>query len=188
MIEKKKCDYSCRSLTLLEIVIGFALTGILLSFLFSNFRHVTSLDCKIEKARRTVHSRSITQLRLSQLFEKLVNGKEEKNFYIDSHPMSDHKALYFTINNGIDHNQKFCGILKAALYVDQKKRLCLSLISNKEERKEILLQSVHSVLFECFDSKEKMWNLQWTEKDFPKMLKMRLNKDLVFAFILQEIA
>ncbi len=187
MREKPKNARICRSLTLLEIVIGFALTGILLSFLFSNFRHITGLDCKIEKVRRAVHSRSIVQLRLSQVFERLIAGKEEVNFYIESHPMSGHDALYFTIDNGIDRDQRFCGVLQGSLYVDQKKRLCLSLITKTAERKEILLTSITSLLFECFNSKEKRWDSKWEEKNCPKMLKMRLNKDLVFAFILQEI-
>lgn len=173
-----------RSLTLLEVVIGFALTAILLSFLFSSFRHMAKLGAKVQKGREAVHSRSIVQLRLGQLFENLNADEKKSSFYTDKHPDSFSEALYFTFDNGIDRDPQFCGLIKAALYLNPKKELCLTLLSEKKERKEVLFKRAGMLSFEFFNSEKKEWQSSWSEDAPPHILRFHIDKELAFTFLI----
>jgi hypothetical protein len=176
-----------RPIILLELLIGFALAGILLSFLFSGFRHVADLGQKVHKAKKLVHERAVVHLRLTHLFTHLLT-EGEKSFYFAPHEESFYDALFFTFDQKIDPNQDLCGPLKAAIYINNKKELCLSIASKAARRKEVLLKNVPTLSFSFFNPKTQMWEPKWEEEEFPPLLKLHVGKDLTFAFLLPESA
>lgn len=176
-----------RPLTLLEVVIGFALTAILLAFLFSSFRHIAMVDIEVQKARETVHARTVAHLRLSQVFDNLMEKKEEVSFYTDAYGNSLHPALFLTFDNGIDQDPKFSGPQNAVLYLNSNKQLALSLFVENTERKEILYENAKLLNFEFFNIKTKLWETTWEEKTPPMMIKVQVDKQLFFTFLVPEV-
>ena len=150
-----------RSFSLLEIAIGMALTAILLSALFTCFRNITISNAQVQKIRAEKHWSYVAQLRLRQVFEAM----ETAYFDDESH------MLYFTLNNGVDPDPRYCGPIKGTL----ASPLCLTLISKENEmRKEPFCSSKCSYAF--FDPKKKEWRSTWSDKQvlFP-LIRLKIN-------------
>lgn len=112
----------------------------------------------------------IMQLRLSQVFESL---SEKSLFYTDPHEDAKNLALYFTFQNGVDHEQKFSGEIEAALYLNRENQLVLSL---KNERKEVFMGNISHFEMEFFHPKEKEWTREWTNDQLPPIIRIRVNE------------
>lgn len=181
-----KLKKSRRPLTLLEVVIGFALTAILLTFLFSSFRHMADLGMRVQKGREAVHARALVQLRLSQLFECLIQQDKKVSFYTDEHPESTTGALYFSFDNRLDHDPKFCSEMQGILFLNGKKQLCLSIGSNEHERKEILYTGASQLSFQFFNSKNKEWQANWDKEEIPSVIRFKIDNGIDFTFLVGE--
>ncbi len=174
-----------RPVILLELLIGFVLAAILLSFLFSSFRHVADLGQKVHKAKTVLHQRAITKLRLTQLFAHL-QLEEDKSFYFAPHEESFSDALFFKTDHGLDPNPDFCGPLKVAIYLNKKKELCLCLAAKTTKRTEVLLKGAETLSFSFFNEETKEWEPTWEADHFPSLFKLQVNKEVTFAFMLPD--
>ena len=127
------------SITLLEVLIGLVLAGIILSFLFSLLRQTLEKKQEIAQLKQTIFSREMMRLRMNQIIHSLA--KNESSVCTDSY--EDHPALSFCYNNK-DKDINFCGTIHSMLYVNEHKQLVLSTFSKQDsKRNEILLENVH---------------------------------------------
>lgn len=182
------------SFTLLEMLIGMALASIVLTLLFSTFRYSSIATSTTRVTQNCVHQRLCTQTRFSQIFDHLEFEIKKKPFYTGPHPDAIGDALYFKFYQGIDHDPQFIGTLTGALYINQKKQLCLESQSERGAiRKEIYLNNVKDLSFQLFDPHQATWETSWNQElsYSPAFIKLKLMekvmKDSVwleFAFIL----
>ncbi|NGX47492.1 MAG: hypothetical protein K1000chlam3_00866 [Chlamydiae bacterium] len=159
-----------RPLSLLEVCIGLALTAILLTTLFSGFRHLMKNGAKMGEVRHQLHPYFVMQMRLNQIFESIT---EEGLFYTDIHEKANGKALYFTFQNGVDPDPQFCGEIEGVLYCSKEKEMILEL---KDERSEIFLTEVSSFKMKFYDPKENKWVGKWGKNFLPPLIKIHIGE------------
>lgn len=163
------------SITLLEVLIGLVLAGIILSFLFSLLRQTLEKKKEIYQLKQTIFSREMMRLRMNQIIHSLV--KNESGIYIDSY--EDYPALSFCYHNK-DKDINFCGKIHSMLYVNEYKQLVLSTFSKQNsKRDEILLENVYVFTFELFDQTKATWESEWlkTKAQLPEMVRLHLKID-----------
>lgn len=183
---------SKRPLTILEVLIALALASFALFFLFSYFFEISKSNITAEKTQDKLFARERVQLRLKELFAKLLEeGEEQAEFYTEPADREGRKLL-FTFHGGIDKDPLFSGAVQGALELTDKNNLLLHLLTLQEEgkeRKELLLENVSALHFSFFDAKKKVWVNQW-KKDalyLPALIKVTLQqekKEYRFAFFL----
>ncbi|HEV3269245.1 MAG TPA: type II secretion system protein [Candidatus Rhabdochlamydia sp.] len=163
------------SITLLEVLIGLVLAGIILSFLFSLLRQTLEKKQEIAQLKQTIFPREMMRLRMNQIINSLA--KNESNIWIDSY--EDHPALSFCYENR-DKDVNFCGMIHSMLYVNEHKQLVLSTFSKQDsKRDEILLENIHTFTFELFDQTKAIWKSEWlkTKAQLPEMVRLHLKTD-----------
>lgn len=170
-----------RALTLLEVMIAFSLTAILLSFLFSQFQKMSFASIETQKVQEIFFSRHLLQTRLAQVFAAVVTDDKEPSFYFDE------KKLHFHFDQGVDPVPALCNEVTAFLYVNSDKNLVLDIFSldGQTTRTEKLYENISSHLWEFVDKKDPEWALIWPKekKDAPPIVRLTLNA-LTFAFFL----
>lgn len=163
------------SITLLEVLIGLVLAGIILSFLFSLLRQTLEKKQEIAQLKQTIFSREMMRLRMNQIINSLA--KNEPGICTDSY--EDHPVLSFCYNNK-DKDINFCGTIHSMLYVNEHKQLVLSTFSKQgSKRDEVLLENVHIFTFELFDQTKAVWKSEWlkTKAQLPEMVRLHLKID-----------
>ncbi len=162
-----------RALTLLEVVIALALTAILLSVLLSFYRQIAFSNLEAKEAKQRILYREWTQEKLTQVFSTALDSEEdEEGYYTLSVADGIGTALAFGYDNGIDSDPNYCDKVRAALYLNAKKELCLI---TWPDRKQILYTGVQSIHFSFFDLNQLTWRSDWTKEDgLPEMLKITL--------------
>ncbi|MDR2540153.1 MAG: hypothetical protein LBC45_06220 [Chlamydiales bacterium] len=163
------------SITLLEVLIGLILIGIILSFLFSLLRQTLEKKQEIAQLKQTIFPREMMRLRMNQIIHSLA--KKESSICTDFY--KDHPALSFYYKNK-DKDANFCGIIHSMLYVNEYKQLVLSTFSKQDsKRDEILLENIHAFTFELFDQTKVVWESEWlkTKGQPPEMIRLHLNID-----------
>ncbi len=124
-----------RSLTLLEVMIAFSLTAILLSFLFSQFQKMSFASMETQRVQEIFFSRHLLQTRLAQVFAAVVTDDKEPSFYFDE------RKLYFHFDHGVDPEPALCNEVGACLFVNSDKNLVLDISSldgaNHENREAL---------------------------------------------------
>lgn len=169
-----------RSLTLLEVVIAFSLTAVLLSFLFFQYQKMSFANMETQKLQETFFPRHLLQARLAQVFASLVTEDKEPAFYFNEN------KLHFHFDQGIDPDPALCDEVSASLYVNRDKQLVLDITSLDGERKrtETLYENISSHVWEFVDKKTG-WALEWPKekKEAPPIVRLTLNT-LTFAFFL----
>ncbi len=170
-----------RPFSLLEIIIGLALTTILLTSLFSSFRHLTQTEAMIEKIENQKHWEFVTQLRLNRIFE---NVPSHSVFSIEPYGDKIKHALHFTFDNGIDPDPQFCQVQEVYLGLTDHQTFCLFIEPKLgAARKEIFLRDVSHFKMEFFDPKEKLWLREWDKDYLPPLVKISL-ADREFFFVI----
>ncbi len=166
-------NHKKRPFTLIELMIGLALSAILLGFLFHFYTTLSTAHIDLAKNKEGVLSKQRVQLRLNQ-----VLSLASEPFYVKE------GALIFKYDNGIDPHPQFCGPLTGMLYVNEKKQLSLVTWSKeKEPRKEVLFPNVSSYAMSFFDPIEKKtWTSHW-EKKLPAMTKLAINDFTLLFFM-----
>ena len=160
------------SITLLEVLIGLVLMGIIVSFLFSLLRQTLEKKQEIAQLKQTILPREMMRLRMNRIINSLA--KKESSIYSDCH--EDHPALFFCYENK-DKEIDFCGMIHSMLYVNEHKQLILSTFSKQDsKRDELLLDNVHTFTFELFDPKKASWESKWPKikAQLPEMVRLRL--------------
>ncbi len=171
-----------RPFSLLEVTIGLVLTAILLTTLFSSFRHMVQSSAKVEKVREEMHWRFITQLRLKQVFEHLSSDSSTILFYTGSHRNFDHEVLRFTFHNGVDPDPSYCEEIEAILTCDDQRNFSLYTYSTTgAHRRQIFAVDVSHFDLSFFDPEKKCWESSWSHEYLPPVIKIVVDEE-VFLF------
>ena len=150
------------SFTLLEVVISLVLTGMLLSFLFGFFWHISVAKNQNKILKEKVLTSELCRLRLNHLFSHF---NEQKGCFLAtlSHPEAIGPALLVYCDQGIDPDAAFSGALHSMLYKTRDNRLCLCRWSKGRIPKvDTLLSKVEDVSYAFFSGKE--WTSTWPKK------------------------
>ncbi|NGX38575.1 MAG: hypothetical protein K1000chlam2_01749 [Chlamydiae bacterium] len=156
-------------LSLLEVTIGLALTAILLTALFSSYRHLVQTNHRIKTVREEKHWEYVTHLRLNQIFENLQEGTL----------FTQDQTLHFFFNNGIDSHPEYCGDIEGTLSVEDKTfQLVL-----KDTRKEVFLKKAKNFSMQFFDTKKKELVSEWNEEYLPPIIFLHISGK-TFTFLI----
>lgn len=168
-----------RPLSLIEVTIGLTLTAILLTALFSSFRHLMQTGVQIEIAQAQLHPSHLFELRITRMFESL---SKPNLFYTMRDDRALGNALFFSFDNGLDKDPEYCGELDALLFVSNEKNhpLCLLL---KGQKKEIFFDKIDQSSFQFFNPKKNDWETNWKNPFLPPMIKITLNEK-TYSFVL----
>jgi type II secretory pathway pseudopilin PulG len=198
--KKSLIKHRLLTLTLLEVIIALALLAILLSVSFSFFRQISIKNIEIQKLKQKISERQHFQTRLSQVFSELTHdtssseaGQESFCFYSDSINESRSSALIFIFNQDIDTDPDFCNKVKAKLYLNLKKQLCLNIRPCHEQktetafREEVLLENIDAINFQFFDPEKNTLEPDWEKKntELPPLMKIEIkpsDKEEAFDF------
>jgi type II secretory pathway component PulJ len=177
------------SFTLLEVIIGVFLLGILLTALFNCFYQGIKKNITAKELKQTVLNLELFQLRLKNIFSCLEG---ENPLWLEKHPDASGPSLIASYKQNVDLDIDMCGSLEGMLFLNKNKQICLaSWGENGKGRVEVLLDHVNS--FECklFDPEKAQWKETWTKKEEkkPVMAKIDLKwhkKKIPFVFFLSE--
>jgi len=173
-----------RLLSLLEVAIGLALTAILLTALFSNFRQLIQTNVEVQKVRQDMHWKLVTQMRLGQVLEAVEEQGSLFSFNTRI-PNHDEQALWLTYDAGFDPDPEFCGKTRAFLSCNSQKDFCLTSFSKKgKTRVEVFMKNAKNLSFSFFDPKTKEWISSWEKaSDLPPLIKIHISSE-EFTFII----
>jgi hypothetical protein len=191
--------------TLIEVVVSLCLITIILTFLFGYFAQITKIEINIAKTKKKVYEKNHLLVRLNNILSQISFTDINKSpFYTKYKKKNEYLSLYFNFDNGIDPDPNYSDIIKARLFIDEKKDLCLELEPNDEKiktkRKEILLKDINHIEFKFLSQKDLLmqkyatkkitddffWFDFWPEekKSLPLVICLKINKNLDFAFFL----
>lgn len=163
------------TITLLEVLIGLILAGIILSFLFSLLRKTLEKKQEIAQLKHIVLPREMMRLRINQIVGALIKQSPSVWTEYDNGP-----KLFFVYEN-IDRDPNFCGVVCSMLFLNENQQFCLSTFSkqNDERRHEVLLENIHNFRFSLFNPKKADWQDEWpeTEDQSPDMIRLHLKTD-----------
>lgn len=174
------------SFLLLELVIGIALLGILITFLVSNLRKIGELRMQADKAHASIHPRALVQLKLSQLFDQLSIKSDPQNLQIMMLSESRYPALIFSLEEQLDPDPAFSGTVYYQIYLNHKKELILASSCGEAKREEILLASTESLKWELLNAKTRKWETSSSTQSFPMALRLQTDAHLQFSFLIPE--
>lgn len=194
-----------RFFTLIEIIISLFLITIIITFLFGYFTKISKVELEIEKTKKIVYEKGNLHIRLNNIFAELYSKEINQNpFYTEFEKNTKNICLNINFNNGVDPDPNFSDILKAKIFVNEKKDLILEIFSNDKKnkipRREILFKNVDNLEYKFLSNNDFQmksyqieqlsdswfWYNFWPEekKGFPSVIYMKLNKDLDFAFFI----
>lgn len=169
-----------RFFSLLEVSIGLALTAILVTTLFSSFRHLMKKGAMMENTRAQLHGEHLLNLRLNQIFEA-VSGK----IFLGPHDDAKGDAFFFTFDNGTDPEPEYCGKIRGVLFAtkDKKSSICIRLNDKREER---FIENITNFSVELFHPDEQQWQDFWKKSHKTPMVRIKID-DKAFSYILPRI-
>lgn len=153
-----------RWMTLIEIVIGMALTALLLTTLAYFYQQVNALNSKSDQLQQETFKRLYVQSRLTAVIPKILPHKIQKKicFFTSGNSLgtlaAGSQSLIFVFSTGVELNPDIANKSFARLYLDNQHRLCLAkwkIPKATEQRtgdiyKEILMEGVDSLKFAFF--------------------------------------
>ncbi|MCX6987413.1 MAG: hypothetical protein NT065_04575 [Chlamydiae bacterium] len=172
-IQKSDTPMKKRSyrLTLIEVVIALALTGLIISYLWQSFFNSQKQQASIGIIKEGTLKKIYFQEKMSQLFISL--NPEAPLFTPDSNK-TEGIVLVLNALHPIDLDPDFSGAHKCVIKLLEDKKLCLiHLGENKKIRSEILFNDVNHIEIFFFHAEEKTWTNTWdkTDKTIPCMIK-----------------
>jgi hypothetical protein len=136
------------SFTLLEILISLALTSVVMGFAFTTIRRIVSWSLMSKPIKEEVLTRGAMEQQLLRLFSLVpfVDHKEPR-FYTKLDARGQ-QTLRCTIDQGIDSDHDFSGIVQAELFVDDHHQLILEIHGKEQKtREDILMEDVEKIYF-----------------------------------------
>lgn len=148
-------------MTLLETMIAFTLLSVLLVFIFGAFNEMTKINQMTEQAEAESFQLRYTGMRLSYIFERIVNEKHSaRKFFFYAEPagsaISNFPSLICTFDNEVRKNPAFSGDVLARIYLDTNQSLCLAIwplhVENPKEwlHREVLMENVSELNFSFY--------------------------------------
>lgn len=178
MNKQKKIKF--QAMTLLELMIGLVLIGILLTTLFSCYKEILKKKATVLHLEMTIQEQEIFNQRLHLLFASLRPIQTTTQLYLYPHPDAVVPALVFHFENKLDRNKAFLGELQAMLFLDEKKCLFLSTWGHDESiRSECLLEKIDTICYRFFDQNKKMWVENWPpiQQEHPVMVQVMITQE-----------
>lgn len=194
------------------MLIALSLTAVVLTFLFSFFVESARIEKKLDTARMAISNRGFLQTRLQTILSAIDTGSSEPYLYTKQFEKEKSISLITLFDNGIDPDPAYSGPIKARIFIDEEKNLCLAtwplgMKKNIPWRKEVLMPHVNSFEFEFLGKrtasdhgkKEKIkpinatlaWRTEWAkfQSGIPSIIRLRIVQEkskepLQFAFIL----
>lgn len=157
-----------RGMTLLEVMIGLQLLGMLLAFLFFSLRDQMQMEVKMEGMSLELSQRLQFQHRLQDICLALT-FEAEGGLFTKIDPDTKETRLYFTFDQGIDPDPLFSGKVQGELFLE-KGQLCLQIQPDKAEgsvRQEVLIESVEHCVFSFLDEKGALFKDWEPSKELP---------------------
>ena len=155
-----------RFMTLIEAFIAIGLTLVVLSVLTFFYRYVEELNQKIDKETSKNFADLYLHTRLSNILPRALSPKDSDKgpffFTVQSPPQNvlpGTSSLLFSFKNGVKADPRFSNDVIALLYIDNKRRLTLSIWPAPSRwelhlqpplKKEILMEGVDQLTFEFF--------------------------------------
>ncbi len=161
--------YKKYALSLIEILVTFALSSIIITLLFTTYKHSSKISAQISPLRKQVNHIAALHKTLFETFSLAhsIEIKQEDNKQIEIH---------FIFNNGIDPNPNLSSEVKGVLSILNDDDLFLSISSldkTLKDQKDVLIErSIHHFAA-TYDEKHSLLNLT-------------LNKDLRFSLFLKK--
>lgn len=161
-----------RPISLVEVMIGIALTALLLTVLFSSFRELMQMNSQMAKMRQDKQWEYVLNVRLNQIFEGV---RSDALFMTEPYRDISPKALHFVFDHGLDSDPKFCRELEGFLFVNKDNELCLILQSKEgKEREEVFAKNCSNYSMQFFDPLSKKWKDQWDLNYLPPIVKISI--------------
>lgn len=179
-----------RAFSLIEILVGLALTAIVISFCLGYLRQLTTTNLKAKALKREVVVREIAFLKLSRIFSEIDHTTYPMRTQPDPNAKKD--AFFFSFEQA-QPDLKLSQFLNAKLYLNRRNEIRLEMTgASGVQQDELLLDKVSDLSFSFFCPEEKCWLSEWPLKKegTPSLIKITVlpeGKDAVphtFPFIL----
>lgn len=153
--------------TLLEVCISLVLISIIITTVFRFFYNITKLEKNLKIAKEEILFKNFLHIKLNDLFSKI--SQENFCFFYDE----TKNALYFSYDNKIDPNPKFCKTSIAKLFLNNN-NLTLHLTCKDTLRKEILATNIKNLQFMFIKKNKTTKKWKKEKKNLPFMLNIKL--------------
>lgn len=172
-IQKSDTPMKKRSyrLTLIEVVITLALTGVIMSYLWQSFFNGQKQQAAIGIMKEGALKKIYFQEKMSQLF---ISLNPETPLFTPDPNKSEGMVLVLNAIHPIDLDPDFSGAHKCVIKLLEDKKLCLiHLGKNKKIRSEVLFNDVKHIEILFFHPDEPIWTHTWDKSDetIPCMIK-----------------
>lgn len=154
-----------RFMTLLELLIGMALTMLLLSTLTYFYQEIQQLNSAAERTQKEIFQLQYAESRLNGIIPKILSEKKNSSpFFFLSNNLNglladNNPSLVFHFETGTDLDSSRAVSSLGRLYLDRQNRLCLATWSDPEDwtsqnppsaHIEVLMENVRSLQFLFF--------------------------------------
>lgn len=151
-----------RYMTLLELLIGMALTSVLLVVLTQFYGQVSSMNMVSEQKQKESFKKRYVEHRLSTVIPAILEKVRKKTYFYTSNDLSgmladNNPSLVFIYKAGISQDSSRSGNNLGRLYLDKQKRLSLATWSDPKQwekdgsipkaHTEVLMENVERLQF-----------------------------------------
>ncbi len=186
---------SKRNFTLIEVMIGLVLAGALFGMLMQFYKSLCCARVDAEKIKERIFYRQCMQHTLMGFFAHICPMQED---LVGMQTMAfsgcKGEGLFFSYENGVDPDPRFCGKLQAAVFLDMQGAVQLvtsfetrwvhkpseieELVRLGQARTRVLCRHVNALRFAFFDEKKASWVHTLSEEDsLPVMVRLYVDED-----------
>ena len=180
-MKKKK-----RSLTLIEIIIALAITGMLISFLWQSYYNCQKQLIALEATKKSYIDKISFQQAVSSIVTRLTNNKNTASIHTPKCDRSLPKILILYADAQIDIDTDLSGPCYFGIGQCEDKLVMTQWGANEKKRVTSLINGIQSVDFLFYDVASSSWVDFWDKKNkkTPLMIKIRIDnsekKEFVF--------
>lgn len=165
-----------RSLTLIEVVIALAVTGILISFLWQSYFNCQKQLITLEAHKKSYMDKIFFHETISDLIIRLTPNKRCSPVHTPNTDSTHPKTLILYSDAHIDVDPDFTGPCYFGLIHMEKKLMLTHWGSSDKKRTSVLLDDVEDVDFLFYNTLSKSWVKHWDKKSIsvPMMIKIKI--------------
>jgi hypothetical protein len=174
-----------RSLTLIEVVIALAITGMLISFLWQSYFNCQKQLIVLEANKKSYMEKIFFHETISDLIKRLRPNKRYSAVHTPNTDNSLNKTLIFYSDAHIDVDPDFTGPCYFGLIHMEKKLLLTHWGSRNKKRTSVLMDGVDTVDFLFYNTSSKSWINYWDKKSIsvPTMIKIKVSNLAATEFL-----
>ncbi|MBM3208147.1 MAG: hypothetical protein FJZ57_06030 [Chlamydiae bacterium] len=180
-MKKKK-----RSLTLIEIIIALAITGMLISFLWQSYFNCQKQLVSLESNKKSYVDKILLQETISSIVTRLTSNKNTAAIHTPKCDISLPKILMLYADAQIDLDTDLSGPCYFGIGQSEDKLIMTQWGANEKKRVTLLVNGIQNVDFLFYDVASSSWVDFWDKKNkkTPLMIKIRIDnsekKEFVF--------